>query len=124
MAAIKKILLAEDEADLAEIFILKLQAAGYEVFHASTGLEVIKLMAEKKPDLVLLDLVMPEMDGYETLKQIKLDKTLKNSPIYVWSNLTQKAEMDKAKKLGADGYVIKSDYTPAQLVEKVQEILK
>lgn len=122
MASVKKILLAEDEQDLADIFILKLQAAGYKVCHAITGVEALKMVKQEKPDLILLDLVMPEMDGYETLKQLKGGSGFGKVPIYVWSNLTQKSELEKAHKMGADGYLIKSDLTPAQLVEKVAEI--
>jgi len=73
--------------------------------------------------LVLLDLLMPEVDGYQTLKEIKQDPKYKQVSIYVWSNLTQKNEVALAKRLGADGYLVKSDYTPSKLLAKVIELL-
>ena len=118
-----KILLVEDEKDLAELFSLRLKADGFDITVATNGLEAIKLIKKINPDLVLLDLVMPDMDGYEVLKKLKKDKVLNETIIYVWSNLTQKDEIDKAKKLGANGYLVKSDYTPSKLSEKVKEIL-
>ncbi|MEK7168044.1 MAG: response regulator [Patescibacteria group bacterium] len=115
-----KILIVEDEPELAEMFSLGLRDAGFEVLVLNDGLGVAVKIKEAKPDLVLLDLVMPNMNGYEVLKETK-DKT--NCAIYVWSNLTQSREIKEAKKLGADGYLIKSDFTPKGLVEKVKEIL-
>jgi CheY-like chemotaxis protein len=122
MPALRKILLAEDEPDIAELFGLALTSAGFSVEIVNNGAEAIKKLKSFKPDLLLLDLVMPDIDGYEVLDSIKSDKSFRG-PIYVWSNLTQKSEIDKATKAGADGYIVKSNFTPAKLVEKVREIL-
>lgn len=120
-----KVLLAEDDKDLLEIFSLKLKISGFNLLTATNGQDALDLIKKEKPDLVLLDLVMPEMDGYQVLTALGKDKSLKGKTlVYVWSNLTQNSEIEKAKKLGADGYLIKSDYTPSKLVEKIAEILK
>lgn len=118
-----KIILVEDEPELAQMFCLALERAGFKCLEIiEDGKTAIKKIKETKPDLVLLDLIIPEVNGYEVLATIKKDKKLKNILFYVWSNLTQKDEIEKAKKLGSDGYLIKSDYTPNRLVEKVKEI--
>ncbi|MEI6288323.1 MAG: response regulator [bacterium] len=118
-----KILMLEDELDLADIYGLKLKEFFYlEIISSGKGaLEMIKKI---RPDFVLLDLMMPEVDGFEVLVQVRKDKDVKNTLIYAWSNFTQKKELEQAKKVGADGYLIKSDYTPSSLLEKVKEILK
>ena len=117
-------MLAEDEPDLMEIFSLKLKTSGFNLLTAGNGQTVLDLVKKEKPTLVLLDLVMPDMDGYAVLAELKKDKNLKGKTlVYVWSNLTQKSEIDKAHKLGADGYLIKSSFTPSKLAEKVTEIL-
>ena len=83
-------------------------------------------MAGKKntPDLILLDLLMPDIDGYEFLDRIKNFPNRKGIHIYAWSNLTQQKDINLAKQKGVDGFLIKSDYTPKKLAEKVTEILK
>lgn len=118
------ILLVEDEKDIAQMFSLLLKENGFKVTIAENGLVALKKIKEEKPNLVLLDLVIPEIDGYQILREVKSDSALKNILIYVFSNLTQDKEIEGAKKLGADGYLIKSDYTPKKLVEKIKEILK
>lgn len=124
MAEKKKILLVEDEKDLAEMFSLKLQDSGYEVKNAFDGQVGYDEIKRGRFDLILLDLIIPEMDGYAVLEKIRQEKTAQGALIYVWSNLTQKTEVERAMKLGAKGFLVKSDYTPTKLVDKVNEILK
>lgn len=114
------ILIVEDEPELAEMFSLGLKEAGFETVILSDGSGVLAEIKKRRPVLILLDLVMPNMDGYEVLKEIK-GKT--KAKVYVWSNLTREEEIKEAKKLGADGYLIKSDFTPKKLAEKIKEIL-
>lgn len=114
------ILIVEDEVELADMFSLGLKKIGFETVVLNDGLGVLAEIKRSKPIFILLDIVMPNMDGYQVLKEIK-DKT--NAKIYVWSNLTQSGEIKAAKKLGADGYLIKSDFTPRKLAEKIKEIL-
>lgn len=119
----KKIALIEDEKDLAEIYSLKLQMDGVETVVINDSLNAMDILKKEKPDLVLLDIMMPEMDGLELFAKIRKDKALNKIRVYIWSNLTQKKDQEKAQKLRVDGYLIKSDYTPATLSEKIKELL-
>lgn len=117
-----KILLIEDEPDLADLFSIYLKNAGFDITVLNDGADALNVIKKVKPDLVLLDLIIPKKDGYEVLNEIKRDSIARNADIYVFSNLTQKAEIERAMKLGAKDYLVKSDYTPAKLVEKINEI--
>jgi CheY-like chemotaxis protein len=119
-----KILLLEDEPELVEMFSAQLKKAGYDVRIGVTGKQGLELLRAQLPDIMLLDLVMPEMDGYEVLKQMNADPGLKGVRVFAWSNLTQEGEIAQAKKLGVEDYLIKSDYTPSKLVEKIEELLQ
>jgi CheY-like chemotaxis protein len=105
----KYILLAEDDKFFAKVFSLKLEKSGHEVKVAQNGQELIKFAKERKPDLILLDLIMPVMDGFEALSELKKDPELKNIKVIVMSNLEQKEDITKTKDLGAAGYVSKVD---------------
>ncbi len=118
-----KILIVEDDQMLAEIYHKKFSSAGYQVEAANSGVEAIKKIAKYKPDLVLLDLVMPEEDGFEVLRKVKHDPNTENVRIIVFSNLSQEEDKEKAAALGAEGFITKSDFTPQEIVEKVHEIL-
>lgn len=117
-----KILLIEDEPDLSDLFSTSLKKAGFTVEVIKDGANALDLVKKIKPDLVLLDLIMPKKDGYEVLKEVKCNEATKKTLVYVFSNLTQKTEIEKAMKLGAKDYLIKSDYTPSQLVDKINKI--
>ena len=122
MAEKYKILLIEDEPDLVDLFSTSLKNAGFSVEILVDGVDALSTVKRIKPDLVLLDLIIPKKDGYEVLKEIKCDVAVKKTLIYVFSNLTQKAEIERAMKLGAKDYLIKSDYTPKELVKKINQI--
>jgi len=119
-----KILLIEDEPDLVDLFGSSLKSTGFQVVSIASGEEALATIKKIKPDLVLLDLIIPKKDGYEVLKEISCDQAIKNTLVYVFSNLTQKSEIARALKLGAKDYLIKSDYTPSKLVEKINQILR
>src|SRR3989344_6520909 len=119
-----KILLIEDEPDLVDLFGSSLRSAGFQVEAIENGEQALSTIKKIKPDLVLLDLIIPKKDGYEVLREIKCDQTVKNTLVYVFSNLTQKTEITRAFKLGAKEYLIKSDYTPSKLVAKINQTLK
>lgn len=119
-----KIALIEDEKDLAEIYSMRLVMDGIETVVINDSAKAIDILKKETPDLVLLDVMMPEIDGFELFVKIRKDKELKKTKVYIWSNLTQKKDQEKAQKLGVNGYLIKSDYTPATLTQKVKEILK
>ena len=123
----KKILLVEDDPFLIDIYTRKLKKAGFEMVVAENGDEAQKLLQQKTFDLVVLDIVLPEIDGWAILKEIKArkqkNKNLENLKIIILSNLGQKEEVEKGLKLGATKYLIKAHYTPSQVVEEIKKIL-
>lgn len=120
----KTILLIEDDPFLIDIYATKLKETGFSVKVAHDGEEALKKAREEKPDLVVLDIVLPKIDGWEILKEIKSEEELKDLKIIILSNLGQKEEVEKGIKLGARKYLIKAHYTPSQIVEEIQKILK
>jgi CheY-like chemotaxis protein len=119
----KKILLIEDEEIMIDILQRKLTKEGYEVFVARDGEEGLKKMREMdpKPDLILLDIVMPKMGGFEVMEEMTKDEKLKKIPVIVISNSGQPVELDKAKKLGAKDWLIKTEFDPKEVLEKVKK---
>ncbi len=120
----KSILLVEDDPFLIDVYTTKLKENGFSVEVAVDGDEALRKVKEKKPILMVLDIVLPQIDGWEVLKKIKADPELKNLKIIVLSNLGQKEEVEKGIDLGATKYMIKAHYTPTQVVEEIQKVLK
>lgn len=122
MSTTKKILLAEDEEFVARSYIRKLQVEGFEVLHAHNGEEVLTLLTTERPDVILLDLMMPLKTGFEVLTEIKEHGTedVKKIPIIVASNLGQKSDIDTALSLGAVDFLVKSNISLKELVEKIR----
>jgi len=120
----KKIVLADDEKFIAKAYAEGLSRAGFEVSSAADGTKALELVQSIMPDLVLLDLIMPGMTGFEVLKKIKSDANLKKIPVMILSNLSQETDKDEATKLGAQDFIIKSDSSLAEVVDKVKNFLK
>jgi DNA-binding response OmpR family regulator len=123
MATKKGILLIEDDEFLAELYATKLNLEGFEVALANTGEKGLKMIKDKKPDLVLLDIILPKMDGFEILKNVKADPGLKNIPIILLTNLSQKDEVKKGLELGAVDYLIKAHFMPSEVVKKIKNVI-
>ena len=119
-----KILVVEDEEFLLDLYETKLEESGYEVIKASNGEEGISLARLELPSLILLDILMPKVDGYEMLKSIKSNNKTRTIPVIIFSNLSQKEEIEKGLKLGAKDFIIKTSVTPTELEIKVREYLK
>ena len=119
----KKILIVEDEHILRSLLAGKLREEDFEVIEAIDAKEGLEKLKEEKIDLVLLDLVLPGIDGYEFLKRVKRDQELEDIPIMVLSNLGQQEEIKKALDLGARDYLIKSNFSLEEITEKVKNIL-
>lgn len=117
----KYILVAEDDAFYGNVFKTKLTKEGYEVVLATDGEQAIKQIKERKPDLMLLDLIMPVKDGFTTLSELKSDPDLKNIKVIVLSNLGQDEDIAKAKTLGADDYFVKTNISIQEMVDKVKQ---
>lgn len=118
-----KILIIEDDRYISKMYQLKLSLDGFDVQVADNGRIGIEKVKEFKPDIVLTDILMPELDGFEVIKMIKADDELKTTPILIMSNLGQEDHIQKGLELGALGYIVKSQYTPSKVVEKIKEIL-
>lgn len=118
----KKIMIIEDDKDLQEIYKINFEMAGYEVMQEFDGLDGIASVVDKKPDAILLDINMPNMDGFAFLNAIN-DNTSINIPVIVCSNLSDQETQNKALSSGAAGVLVKVDYSGKQLVEKVGHIL-
>lgn len=120
----KKILIVEDDKFLRELITRKLDNEGYMVVEAVDGEEGLKKASEEKPDLILLDLILPGIDGFEVLTQIKQNNNLASIPVIILSNLGQREEIEKGLKLGAIDYLVKAHFTPGEIIEKMKNILK
>jgi len=118
-----KVLIVDDDDFLLDIYSTKFRESGFEVEISKEGKDVEVKAKEFKPDLVLLDLVMPNIDGFEILKILKKDGVAPNAKISILSNLDQKEDIDKGLSLGADDYIIKADFTPSEVVERAKKLL-
>ncbi len=122
----KTILLVEDDPFLIDIYSTKLKKAGFKVGIVKDGGMVFKKIKEIKPDLILLDIVLPNFDGWEILRQfhgVKNNSKFKQLKIIILSNLGQRSDIKKGLSLGAAKYLIKARYTPSQVVEEIKKIL-
>ena len=118
-----KILLAEDDKFLSRAYKDGLEEAGFEVVIAFDGEAALEKIRSEKPDLVLLDLIMPIKNGFEVLGEMAIDDILKKIPVIIFSNLSQESDMERGKALGAVDYLVKADYSLRAVVEKVNEYL-
>ncbi|MBU4298699.1 response regulator [Patescibacteria group bacterium] len=115
----KKILLVEDEDIMINLLQKKLTREGYEVSAAKDGEEGLRAMRETEPDIVLLDIIMPKMSGFEVLEEMNKDQNLKKIPVIVISNSGQPVELDRAQRLGAKDWLVKTQFDPKEVLEKV-----
>ena len=134
----KNILLVEDDPFLIDIYTTKLREESFSIEVATDGKEGLKKLREKKFDLLVLDIVLPKIDGWEILEKLKTElpkeakvkmrtkfsSPIKNLKIIILSNLGQKEELEKGLRLGADKYLIKAHYTPSEIVEEIKKVLK
>ena len=118
-----QILLIEDDAFMIELLARELEAAGMEVALAKTGAEGVKKYDESKPDLILLDLLLPDQNGFETLRQIRRKPHGPEVKVLIVSNVAEEPDMEEAKRLGAIEYIVKSNSTLSEIVKKTEEAL-
>jgi len=120
----KKVLIVDDDKFLLDMYTVKFNENGFEVIPALGSLDALNKIKEGvNPDIMLLDIVMPTMDGFELLEVIKRDKLAPNSKAVILSNLGQQSDIDRGRTLGADGYIVKANATPSEVVAKVKEIV-
>jgi DNA-binding response OmpR family regulator len=120
----KTILIIEDDKFLRELIAQKLLKENYEISEAVDGEEGIKKIREEKPDLILLDLILPGIDGFEVLSRMKSSEEISSIPVIILSNLGQKEDVERGLNLGAKDYLIKAHFTPGEIIEKIKKILK
>ncbi len=117
----KKILMIEDEKIIVDLLKSKLEREGYHVIVGRDGVEGIEKMKQEKPDLILLDIVMPRKGGFEVIEERNKDEELKKIPVIVISNSGQPVELDRAKDLGAVDWLVKTEFDPKEVITKVKK---
>ena len=117
-----KILIVDDEKLLLDLYHDILVENGFEVIMTTNSKEGIELAKKEMPDVILLDILMPEMNGFDVAKILKSDDTMKNIPIYLLTNLPEESSSEKAKELGVSGYMMKAMTEPSKLAEEMKNI--
>lgn len=118
-----RVLIVEDDAFLAGIYTTKFSLEGFDVLSAGDGLAGLKVARKDLPDIILLDVLMPKMDGFEVLDELKKDAKTKGIPVVILTNLGQKEDVQRGLKAGAVDYLIKAHFVPSDTVAKVRKIL-
>lgn len=123
MVGRKKILLAEDDVFILDIYQEKLKNEGYEVVTAENGLKVLERLEEGLPDLIMMDITMPRMNGLEVLHKIRESEVWKNIPVIMITNLSEKEKIQEAQQELVADYLVKAHFTPGEVLEKVRALL-
>ena len=118
------ILLAEDDIILAELYTERLKQEGFNVVHASNGEDALKFINESRPSLIILDIMMPRMNGLDVLKHLKDDPETKNIPVIIVTALVQEIEKISKMMNQADAYIVKSEVLPGEIIEQVKKRLE
>ena len=118
-----KILFIEDDPLIVKIYTTRLTADGYQVFSAENGEEGLKVAEKEIPDIIILDVMMPKIDGFGVLEKLRAHEQLKSKPVLVYSNLGQDEEIERAKKMGATEFIVKANLSPTEMVEKIKQYL-
>lgn len=119
----KKVLLIEDDVFMVELLAKDLEMAGFEVVVAKNGNEGVKKFEESAPDIILLDLLLPDQNGFETLRQIRRHSNGPSTKAMILSNIAEGPDMEEAKRLGVIGYLVKANLTLQEIVKKIQEAI-
>lgn len=119
-----KILIIEDDKFLRELIVKKIKSEGYEVLEAKDGDEGLIKFKEEKPNLVLLDLILPGIHGFDILAEVKNDPLISGIPVIILSNLGQRDDVEKGISLGAVDFLIKAHFTPQEIITKIKQVLK
>ncbi len=119
----KKVMWVEDDKFLNDIIARKLSGEKSRLIHAGTGEEALTILEKEKPDVILLDILLPGLDGFEILRRIKADAKTKSIPVILLSNLGQKTDIDKGKSLGAVRFLVKATVTLDEIVDEVKTVV-
>jgi len=119
-----KILLVEDDTFLLGMYATKFELDGFKVITAEDGEKAVRSALKELPDVILLDIILPKLNGFEVLKQLKQEPTTAKIPIILLTNLSQKDEIEQGLKIGAVDYLIKAHFMPSEVVEKIKKVLR
>ncbi|OGZ63694.1 MAG: hypothetical protein A3A98_00135 [Candidatus Staskawiczbacteria bacterium RIFCSPLOWO2_01_FULL_40_39] len=119
----KKILWVEDDTFLMDIIAKKLSQIGAILIYATEGSQALSIAAEKKPDIIILDILLPGLDGLEILSKLKFSPHTKDIPVIMFSNSDEESQVKESEKLGASGFFIKASVTLDDIIEKISEVL-
>ncbi len=119
-----KILLIEDDPFLLNMYATKFELENFKVVMAEDGEKGLKTAIKEIPDIILLDIMLPQMDGFEVLKGLKEEKSTQAIPVILLTNLSQKEEVERGLSMGANDYLIKAHFMPSEVVDKIKEVLK
>ena len=120
----KKILIVEDDKMISSMYETKLKQEGFAIFTAADGQQGLEMAIKEKPDIVLLDIILPAMDGFAVLQELRLNPGTKNIPIIMLTNLGTSEDKEKGEKMGATDYLVKANLTPAQVTDAVKKYLE
>ena len=118
------VLIIEDDKFLRDLLVLKLKKEGFKISEAVEGEEGLKKAKSERPDVIILDLIIPGMDGFAFLEALKKDPAIEAIPVIVLSNLGQHEDIERAKALGAKDYMVKAQLTPIEVVERIKTVLR
>ena len=123
MSINKKILIVEDDEFLLSMYSTKFEIEGYEVIMAGDGEMGLEKAQEQKPGIILLDIMLPNMDGFDVLKKLKSDRATSSIPVILLTNLSQKQDVEQGLSMGADDYLVKAHFMPSEVVDKINRLL-
>lgn len=119
----KKILIVEDDEAILAMYKSKFEADGFLAITAKTGADGLEFAKTEKPDIIMLDVILPQMDGFTVLAELKKDIKTKNIPVIMLTNLGTDEDKEKGEKFGAADYIVKANMTPAEVSEKIKKLL-
>jgi len=118
------VLLVEDDVFLSGIYQKKFEMEGFKVSLADNGEKALVEVKKKKPDIVMLDILLPKLDGFAVLGKLKADSETKDIPVILLTNLGQKDDVEKGLQMGAVDYLIKAHFKPSEVVDKIKKVLQ
>lgn len=119
-----KVGIIEDDSFLLRMYAEKFEIEGFQVFIAEDGRKGLRMAAKESPNVILLDIVLPGISGFDVLKELKTKDETKNIPVILLTNLSQREDIDKGMSMGAADYLIKAHFMPSEVVDKVKGVLK
>lgn len=118
-----KILLVEDDSFLLSMYATKFEMEDFKVIMAEDGEKAVRLALKEAPDIILLDIILPKLNGFDVLRQLKADSVTADIPVILLTNLSQKDEIEQGLKIGAADYLIKAHFMPSEVVDKIKKML-